>query len=139
MSVRVVIDTSVVFKWFVAYGETGLDEAWELLEEHRRGEGVLVAPALVLAEVANLLRVSGISDDDAHALFDEYERAHVVHFDMTATRVRSALKLGLAHRITVFDATFLALAQELDCPLVTADRCAFGAIPPQVAEIRLVL
>ena len=100
---------------------------------------MLVAPALALAEVANLLSISGIGDDDAHALFHEYERAHVVHFDMTAKRVRHALKLGLAHRITVYDAMFLALAQELGCPLITADRRAFGSIPPEIATVRLLL
>jgi predicted nucleic acid-binding protein len=139
MSGRMVIDTSVAFKWFVAYGETGLDEAWELLDEHRQGGGMLVAPALALAEVANLLRISGVCEDDARALFDEYERAHVVHFDMTTARARHALRLGFAHRITVYDAMFLALAQELECPLVTADRRAFGSIPPEVAGVRLLL
>ena len=138
MSARVVIDTSVAFKWFVAYGETGLDEAWALLNDHRKGRTTLLAPALALAEVANLLRTSGLAEDDARALFEEYERAHVVHFELTASLVRRALPLAFTHRITAYDALFLALAQELECPLVTADRRAFASIPPEVAEVQLL-
>ena len=48
------------------------------------------------------------------------------------------MKCAIERRMTVYDALFLTLAQELDCPLVTADRRAFGSIPPEVAEVRLI-
>ena len=138
MSDRAVIDTSVMFKWFVAYGETGLDEAWALLRPHQQGETMLIAPILAAVEMANLLRYSGIGADDAGALMAEFERAHVVMFDTTPERLRGALKCAIERRMTVYDALFLTLAQELDCPLMTADRRAFGSIPPEVAEVRLI-
>jgi predicted nucleic acid-binding protein len=42
-------------------------------------------------------------------------------------------------RMSVYDALLLAPAREFDCPLVTADSRAFGSIPPDVAQVRLVV
>jgi predicted nucleic acid-binding protein len=39
--------------------------------------------------------------------------------------------------MSIYDALFLALAEELDCPLITADRKAFADIDTPV-EIRLI-
>jgi len=139
MSIRVVIDTSVVFKWFVGYGETGLDEAWELLNGHRDGSVTLIAPSLLHAEIANRLRFSGVGPDDAAALLAEFDGCHIVSFDPTPERTRAALRCSFDNGITVYDALFVSLAQEFECELATADRKAFGALPPATAAVRLIL
>lgn len=139
MNNRMVIDTSVMFKWFVAYGENGLEQAWDLLTQHRDADVTLIAPASALVELANTLRHVGIGADDASALLADFERTHVVMFEDTAARARRALGCAFEHRITVYDALFLTLAQEFDCPLVTADRRAFGRVPPDTADVRLIL
>ena len=138
MSSRVVIDTSVIFKWFVAYGENGLDEAWSLLRDHQQGPVTLIAPALAAVEVTNLLRCSGIGADDARALLNDFELAHVVAFETTPDRLQRALSCAFENCISVYDAIFLSLAQEFDCPLVTADRRAFGTTPRTVADVQLI-
>ena len=139
VSTRAVVDTSGIFKWFVAYCEGGIDQAWDLLRSHQRGELSLAAPLSVLVEVANLLRYSGVGVGDAVALLGELERTHLVLFDVTPERARKALECAFENRITEYDALFLALAQELECPLVTADRRAFGRIDASVAQVQLVL
>jgi len=139
MSARVVLDTSVVFKWFVGYGETGLDGAWELLNGHRDGHVTLIAPSLLHAEVANRLRFSGVNPDDAAALLAEFDACHIVCFDETPERTMAALRCAFDNRVTVYDALFLSLAQEFECELATADRKAFGAVPPATAAVRLIL
>lgn len=139
MSNRLVVDTSVAFKWFVAYGESGLSSSWELLRAHGDNKVALIAPSLIRIELANQLVSSGIQADDALALLASFERTHVAIIDVTRERTQCALRCAHENRITVYDATFLALAMELECPLVTADRRAFGSIPPDVAEIRLIL
>lgn len=139
MNNRVVIDTSVMLKWLLAYGETGLDEAWGYLRQHQQGTVTLIAPDVAAIEMANLLSYTGIEADDARALAAESQRAHVVMFDATPERIQNALGHAYAYRMTVYDALFLSLAQEFECPLVTADRRAFGAVPKNIAEVRLIL
>lgn len=139
MTTRIVVDTSVMFKWFVGYGESGLDEAWALLRGHQCGESTLIAPASAALEMANLLSYTGIASVDAQVFLAEFERAHIVIFDITPERLRHALDCAHAYRMTVYDAMFLELAQEHHCPLVTADRRAFGDLPAGVADVRLIL
>ena len=136
---NVVIDTSVIFKWFVAWGESGLDEAGKLLRMHRDGDITLVAPASVAVELANLLRYVGLEAADAPGYFEDFSAIRVRTYPETPARIQQALECAFAHRISVYDAMFLALAKELDCPLVTADRRAFGGIPSSAAEVRLLL
>lgn len=136
---RLVVDTSVIFKWFVAYGESGLDEAGELLRSHRNGEASLIAPATAPVEVANLLRYVGIDARSAADILDDFERTHVVLVEGTQARLRAAIECAFENRISVYDAMFLSLAQEFECPLVTADRQAFGQLAPDVAQVRLIL
>jgi len=133
-----VVDTSVVFKLFLAYGEDGLDEAWELLRGHRDGEILLVAPELGALEIASVLRNLGVSEPIALDFLTVYRDLAIELMPATPSRVRSAVSASFAHRISIYDAMFLALAQELDCELVSSDRKAFGTIEPHVARIRLI-
>ena len=133
---ELVIDTSVAFKWFVAYGEGGLGEAGQLLAAHRAGEVVLIAPSTMPVEIANTLRYL-VTPDDAHALLSSLEAFRVDLVDTSYDLVRKALGWAAGTGISVYDALFLALAEERWCPLVTADRKAFASVATPV-EIRLV-
>ena len=128
-----------MLKWFIAWGESGLDEATALLRAHRDGELTLLAPSSATVEIANTLRYIGIDASDAPGFLEDLSRASIVYLAGTEARVGAAISCAFANRISVYDAMFLALAQELDCPLVTADRRAFASIPPEVAEVQLLL
>ena len=133
---QVVIDTSVAFKWFVAFGEGGPDEAARLLEAHRAGEVMLIAPSTMPVEVANTLRYI-VAPEDAQALLSTLEAFHVCLVDLTYDLVQKALPRAAETGMSVYDALFLALAEERNCPLVTADRKGFGRAATPI-EVRLV-
>ena len=135
---RLVVDTSVAFKWFVAYGEQSLDEAVELLEAHRNDEVTLMAPSTVLVEIANTLRYLVPDPREALGFLGDFEAMHIVLFDPTPQRVRRAALRASETGMGVYDALFLALAEELECPLVSADRKAFSDVETSV-EIRVLL
>lgn len=132
-----VVDTSVVFKWFVAFGENGLDDAATLLRAHRNGEIVLAAPATMPIEIANTLRYALPSVDDALELLDELQRIGVRIFQPTPRRVRKAASRAAETGLSIYDALFLQLAEELECPLFTADARAFTGID-STSEVRVI-
>lgn len=134
----VVIDSSVAFKLLLAYGEAGIDEAWALLGQHRARELLLVSPEVGFIEIANILRYIGVDAASADGLLKDYESLGIEPARQSATRVRAACNCAFEHGISLYDAMFLALAQELDCELVTSDRRAFGRIPAGAAHVRLI-
>ena len=115
------LDTSVVVKWFIL--EEDSERATSLRQAHVRDELALYAPDILLMELANALRYSPVVSAG------EIPEALQVILDLNITVVRfdldilvSAVSLGLERDLAVYDAYFLALAQAMEIPLITADR-----------------
>lgn len=114
----VVVDASVAAKWLIP--EDGSDAAQGLLAR----EAVLIAPALLLVEVASVLwkssrsrRIAPGAADAALAVLPGYFAELVADGDL----IQGALHLASALDHPVYDCLYIALAQSRDCPLVTAD------------------
>lgn len=137
MNGYVVIDSSVAYKWFSQEDEGHVAEALFYLWRHHDAAITLVAPDTLLIEIANALRGSTLQPDETLDLIDAFGSLTIELHESSPKRLRAATELSYRHGISVYDALFLALAEELDCPLVTADRRAFGRIESGV-EIRLL-
>lgn len=113
----VVVDASVVVAALI---DTGPNGTWA---EAVLGDGPLVAPHLLPAEVANILRRmsgSGKITSDVAALAHEDMLALTITmfpYEHVASRVWS-----LRSNVTAYDAWYVALAESLDAPLATLDR-----------------
>ena len=132
----VVVDASVVVKWFISADETGVAEAAALLADHAANRIHLVAPTLVAHELMGVLvrRLRDESvDDGLDAFFDV--GIHLVAPDrelmtLAATLVREC-------QVSTFDSAYAALASSLGCQLVTADRRLANALEGTV-DVRAV-
>jgi len=116
-----VLDASVVIKWFSE--EEYTDRALKLRDTFSKGEIELVVPDLILYEVSNALRYNPDFDetdvaDAVGTLFDIGISIIVPNRDV----INSALNLAYEHKITVYDAYYVALAKEINFKLITADR-----------------
>jgi len=80
-------------------------------------------PALLLYEVGNILLLKTLLGpaglDDA---IDRLETLPFIVAPPALPLLKRAARLGRELGLTFYDASFLALAVELDCPYVTADR-----------------
>lgn len=134
----IVVDSSVAFKWLSAIDEHGVEKALELLAAHEDGDLLLVAPGILHVELTNALRnCRHLDAETALALAEELDSYRVELVPSTGDRLVCALRLSYRHGISIYDALFLALAEELRCPLITADRKAFATVDTDV-EIRLI-
>jgi predicted nucleic acid-binding protein len=126
MGPKIVVDTSVFVKWFKTRGEELLAEARLLLEEIESRHVEVHVPALLLYEVGNILL---LKTRLAPAALDEaVERLEALPFVVAPPAtplLKRTLRLGREFSLTFYDASFLALAVELDCPFVTADQRLF--------------
>ena len=134
-----VIDAGVVVKWFIP--EVDSDIAHQLLERYLQGADGPVAPDLLIAECANVLwrrcRQGDITPDEATESLADLLTLQVPLVPATSL-VQSALSLALQHQRTVYDALYLALAQERNCTLITADERFFNALSAQFPQLQLL-
>ncbi len=133
----VVVDSSVAFKWLHRLEESNVDAANALLNEHEWGSVLITAPAGLYAELANALRYSSLPQADVLDLVDTLGEYRIELVPATPARLGAAIRLSYRYDMSVYDALFLALAEELGCPLFTADRRAFAGIDSSV-DIRLL-
>jgi predicted nucleic acid-binding protein len=120
---KIVADTSVLIKWFKTANEDLLKEARALLTEVEGRPLEVHVPALLLYEVGNVLllktRLGATGLDDA---LDHLETLPFVVAPPAIPLLKRAARLGRELGLTFYDASFIALAVELDCPYITSDR-----------------
>lgn len=114
----VVVDASVVAKWFVAEEQSGL--ALRLLASPLE----LLSPDLIWAEVGNVLwkrvRRSQISLEEAKTIFDDLLRMPVATTPSQAL-LAEAFEIAVDTDRSVYDSLYLALAVRKGCKMVTSD------------------
>jgi predicted nucleic acid-binding protein len=124
----IILDASVVIKWFSE--EEYTEKALELRERIRYGEEQVIEPDLLLYELANALK------HNQHFEVQDVRDALTSVFDMNIDIVTPlpdiidvAIKLAFEHTITVYDAFYIALAQETGLILITADKKLYERVP----------
>lgn len=138
------VDTSVLIKWFHGDGESELDEARAIREATRRAEVESRVIDLAIYEMGNvLLRGLHWNGSDVADQLDDLVVICGSPLAMAASWFRHAALLGAEHELTYYDACWAAAAQALDVSLVSADARLLGAglaeSPRAVAQrLRLV-
>jgi predicted nucleic acid-binding protein len=126
MRPKIVVDTSVLIKWFKTRGEGLLAEAKQLREEIERRPIEVHVPALLLYEVGNIFLLKArLGLPSLDKAVESLEGLPFLVAPPATPLLKRALRLGREFGLTFYDASFLALAVELDCPFVTADQRLF--------------
>jgi predicted nucleic acid-binding protein len=113
-----VVDSSVAIKWFTP--EPLSSHADELL----RSEELLIAPALILAEVANAMwrkaRLGEVTENQVSEAIEELQTTITLH-PIDARLTGAAFDIARAVGHSIYDCMFLACAIAEKTQLVTAD------------------
>lgn len=132
----VVVDSSVVIKWFVA--EPHSAESRQLLNDYITGTLDFVEPDLLYAEIGNVVWrkhvLQGMSASDAQQILDTFSKL-TLRVIASSTLLAEAYQLAVTHQRTVYDSLYLALAVREGCPFVTADEKLVNAIGSQFSNI----
>jgi predicted nucleic acid-binding protein len=117
-----VLDTSVAVKWYLP--EELHDEAIKLLRHAEAGDVELLAPGTVQPEFFNALwwqhRREGLPLDSVRDLWRRFSLDPVVLYAPEDLMPRAA-EVALQTRVIIYDALFLALAEDSETVVVTAD------------------
>lgn len=126
-----VVDASVALKWVLP--EEYSAQAIQLLERGLE----LMAPPLITVEVAHNL-IKRVRRKQLSAAQAERALAQIEgQVDLTdvANLWRSPYAAAVMHQISAYDACYVALAKQLECELITADRRLYNALAPSTAVI----
>ena len=116
-----VLDTSVAVKWFIR--EEDSEKAADLRHAHGRAEILLHAPDILLLELTNALRYSPlVSAEEIPQALRLFPGLGIIIIPFDLDALISSVTLSMEHDLAVYDAYFLALAQTLEMPLITADQ-----------------
>ena len=127
-----VIDAGVAVKWFIPEVDSII--AQQLLERYLQGLDVLIAPNLLVPECANVFwrrcRQGDITVQEATESLTDLLALNLLLIPTTSL-AQAALQLALQYQRTVYDALYLALAQDRNHTLITADERFFNAMSSQ--------
>lgn len=119
---RLVVDTSVALKFYLP--EEGHEEAVGLLEAAEAGAAELLAPGTILPEgfnaIAQQRRRGLLDEEDAQGAWEKLLGMPVYTF-ATEDLIERAAEIANETGVIVYDALFLALAEDADAVMVTAD------------------
>ena len=126
---RLVLDTSVALKFYLP--EEGHEEAVGLLEAAEAGAAELLAPGTILPEgfnaIAQQRRQGWLDEEDAQGAWESLLSAPFYAYAVEDLIERAA-EIANGTGVIVYDALFLALAEDAQTVMVTADRKLLRAL-----------
>lgn len=118
----VVVDTSVVYKWFRTEDEEWVEQARELLREHLERRNTIIAPDIILYELANAWATkTKLPSSTIKTYFGELRNIALTIEAVTIELVTKAAGFSKEQAISVYDAVYIVLAKEKKCDFYTAD------------------
>lgn len=130
--VDIVVDASVVAKWYIP--EKDHEQARALRDDYLDGERDVAAPALMPFEVANALRYSGHYEGER--LVDASDTLPEYGIELVPYRnVGSVAEIANELDITIYDASYIALAREHEATAYTANSRLLNSLEGEYAAL----
>ena len=128
-----ILDTSVVLKWFREKGEADVAEARKLRAASLSRRCALGAPDLLLIEVANALTAGHrASPTEVSETIKTIQEIGLHLFELQFPTLVKSIEMASAYGLAVYDSYFLAVAIESGGLLVTADEAFLRKVKAHV-------
>ena len=133
-----ILDASVAVKWFVERAEAERDRALALRARHAAGLVRLSVPVSFPLEVANALRFNHrFVEADVVAAVQTLEDIALDVRPLGYDLLSKTVAIAYAYQLTLYDAEYVALAEALGRPLLTADEVLLKKMKGHSIVLRL--
>ena len=134
-----VVDASVGVKWFVREREADREVALALRQRHIEGATCMIVPELFLLEVPNAIKTGRKSTEEELAEVLTTLADLDVQVEQHTQRVlRKTNAVAWAYNLTWYDAVYVALAETMGFPCVTADEALLRKMKGHSIVLRLM-
>ena len=117
----VVLDSSVVIKWFQTH-EILHEQAVKLRQAHLDNIITIHVPGLLIYEVSNvLLHKPDMNQFKIWQVIESLFNMEILIEKVEPKWINTSIRMAYFYDITIYDATFLALAEFLQADFITAD------------------
>lgn len=117
---KIVVDASIVAKWFSEEENTA--KAVQYKEGHLDGSIDLVAPALLLYEVANALNYKpDFTEEDVKDSIGALTDLSLSIELPTKEIMEKTISIARKYDLSIYDSSYVALAESLNIKMVTTD------------------
>jgi predicted nucleic acid-binding protein len=127
---RIAIDASVVLKWYLSdetYGQAALG----ILDKYVSYDIEIIAPSLLEYELLNGLQIAWkrgrIEQEKAIMAFEGFLSLEIEQKDISSYYPK-VLRFSESHNLSTYDSSYLAVADEEDIVLVTADENLYNKV-----------
>lgn len=121
----IVLDASIILK--LIFEERDTPQALQLMENHITGEEKIAAPELLYYELANVLATKVlIHEKSASLALAEIFNLEIETFTLGVEEFLSSISVSRKYKISVYDASYMILAERLSCNFITADAQLFS-------------
>jgi len=124
---RVVVDASVLSKIFLE--EKGKEEVYSLMEMKMKGEVTVLATPLLVYELLNVLSKTFKDFEKVQSVYERFKEFQISLIDPDDKFVSEATKDSCENNtVSYYDASYHALARDMDCVFITADEKYYDAM-----------
>jgi len=117
---KIVVDASVVVKWFVEEGYSG--EALTIRNSFIEGLIDIAVPSILYFEVLNALKYSGaFGEDELKRIARILEDYQFTAYQLEGAYAEKTVEVAMRKGMTIYDASYVALALIEEADLYTAD------------------
>jgi predicted nucleic acid-binding protein len=118
---ELVVDASVVVKWFIV--EEDRQAALRIRDDYIEGKLTLSAPSLMPFEVMNAVRYArrDIEAERLREIAESLSLYRIRLYNLREEYVWKTIRTALDNDISIYDASYVALAGQLQTTLYTAD------------------
>jgi len=116
----IVLDASVILKWF--FDERDRNIALTFLYNHANGNNRVAVPGLLYYEFANVLAMkTELSEEMISKAINNIFSLDLLAFSLEQTNFIEAIHLSRLYKVSVYDTSYVVLANSLGVPFITAD------------------
>lgn len=118
---KIIIDTSIAVKWYTQ--EEATQQARNLLDDYIANRLEIVAPDIIGLELANALYFgAGFKTPLMERTLRDFYSLQLSYVFLSEMIVQEAAKYMEKFHLAIYDALFIAVAEEEKIPLITADK-----------------